>query len=129
MTALPCCAEMISLWAANATPDNGRDGDGDRVVGRNGIADATAPVIIPKSFAMAPPTRPDWLGLTEGRPATPLSILSPQRPATTFFRRLRLCIANQKSRLRPPSTSFQPFGCGSIASGLTTAIGSRWARP
>jgi len=57
MTALPCCAERISLWAANATPDNGRDGDGDRVVGRNGVADATAPVIIPKSFAMAPPTR------------------------------------------------------------------------
>lgn len=76
----------------------------------------------PSRLRWHPQREPDWLGLTEGRPATPLSILSPQRPATTFFRRLRLCIANQKSRLRPPSTSFQPFGCGSIASGLTTAI-------
>src|SRR5690606_7852238 len=28
----------------------------------------------------------------------------PQRPSPAFFRRLRLCIAKQKSRRRPPST-------------------------
>ena len=45
------------------------------------------------------------MGLTEDR--LRLARL-PQRPSPTFFRRLRLCIAKQKSRRRPPSTSFQP---------------------
>jgi len=31
-------------------------------------------------------------------------------------------LARQESRSWPPSISFQPFGCGSIASGLSTAI-------
>jgi hypothetical protein len=84
----------------------------------------------PRRLRQPPPirTRLAWSDRRTS-PLRVLSILSPQRPAPTFFRRLRLCIAKQKSRLRPPSTSFQPVGCGSIASGLTTAIGSRWARP
>ncbi|WP_273793901.1 hypothetical protein [Brucella anthropi] len=47
----------------------------------------------------------DWHG-SNRRPASPRS--SPATSAASFFRRLRLCIAKQKSRRRPPSTSFQP---------------------
>ncbi|QPC89094.1 hypothetical protein GA830_19445 (plasmid) [Mesorhizobium sp. NBSH29] len=31
-------------------------------------------------------------------------------------------LARHESRFWPPSISFRPFGCGSIASGLSTAI-------
>jgi uncharacterized protein (DUF736 family) len=56
-------------------------------------------------------------------PLRGLSILSPQRPSSTFFPwRYAPFLAVQESRCRPPSTSFRPCGCGSIASGLTTAI-------
>ena len=49
---------------------------------------------------------------SDRRPATKrvASILFPQRPSPAFFRRLRLCIAKQKSRRRPPSTLFRPRG-------------------
>jgi uncharacterized protein (DUF736 family) len=53
----------------------------------------------------------------------------PQRPSPAFFRRLRLCTAKQKSRHRPPSTSFQPYGCGPIVPGLTTPIEVAMVRP
>jgi uncharacterized protein (DUF736 family) len=48
--------------------------------------------------------------------------LIPQRPPAAFFRRLRLCIAKQKSCRRPPSIAFRPFGCGPIVPGPTTII-------
>jgi hypothetical protein len=48
----------------------------------------------------------------------------PATAAASFFppRASALCIARQKSRRRPPSIAFRPFGCGLIVPGRTTAI-------
>jgi hypothetical protein len=49
---------------------------------------------------------PNW-GLTEDRRLRGSPVF-PQRAGPAFFRRLRLCIAKQKSRPRASSTVFQP---------------------
>jgi hypothetical protein len=61
------------------------------------------------------------MGLTENRlrldhlPATSVVSFFPPRASA-------LCIANQKSRRRPPSIALRPVGCGLIVPGRTTAI-------
>lgn len=61
------------------------------------------------------------MGLTEDR----LRLDHPPAMSVTGFfppHANALCIAKQKNRRRPSSTSSQPFRCGLIASGLTTAV-------
>src|SRR3954451_10319504 len=62
-----------------------------------------------------------WADLAEGRPAR--SIACPQRPSTTIFPcRCAPFLARQNSRRPPLSAMLRPFGCGSIAPGLSIAI-------
>ncbi|MFK4532029.1 uncharacterized protein (DUF736 family) [Bradyrhizobium ottawaense] len=83
------------------------------------------PVFIPCVFPTGVPICVLDRGWSDRRPIPlrGLSILSPQRPSSTFFPwRCAPFLAVQESRCRPPSISFRPCGCRSIASGLTTAI-------
>src|SRR4051812_43621534 len=62
-----------------------------------------------------------WADLAEGRAAR--SIACPQRPSTTIFPcRCAPFLAKQNSRRPPLSAMLRPFGCGSIAPGLSIAI-------
>lgn len=63
-------------------------------------------------------------GLTEGRSRCAYSRSCPcnVRPRLSSRGRCAPFLAVQESRCRPPSALFRPFGCRSIASGLTTAI-------
>ena len=80
---------------------------------------------VPPAFHPAHPRRPRF-GMSDRRPsrfAPPRSCprnvrsrLSSPGAAPSIPR------GSEESRPRPPSTLFRPFGCGSIASGLTTAI-------
>lgn len=98
-------------------PVPGRDGEDQAVVHRPvepapfsfsiGNAQRWPPLPYSPRFPEtgAPSASSIGMGLTEDR--LRLARL-PQRPPPAFFRRLRLCIARQKSGRRPPYTSFQP---------------------
>ncbi|WP_266064769.1 hypothetical protein [Brucella intermedia] len=86
--------------------------------------DEATPVFIPLSAKATSTCILDVTGLTEDQ-GTALPLRSCPRNGLRGFLPLAAAppfLASQESRSQPPSTSFQPFGCGSIALGPTTVI-------
>jgi len=88
-------------------------------------ADGRSPVFIPGVVATGRAHLRPRFGWPDRRPISLRSVSLLSRNGLRDFLPLPApppFLARQESRFRPPFISFRPFGCGSIASGPSTAI-------